>query len=189
MSRRLGDDPLTRARSERAKAAAASASFATGSEGQEGAAHVGTQSASRASYNDVFFQRRGGDIAAQPVTSASADEAPEISEISQLPEIRDAATASAGATTFDSTADSGPTSLGAEAPQDVPSAMASTIEVSARPDGGDIGTSSPAETLPQAEEEPKPPITFRGPTKSNDESNSEPPKSGGFFKRLFGKFK
>ncbi|HEV2390333.1 MAG TPA: hypothetical protein VGS04_06365, partial [Nitrososphaerales archaeon] len=102
MSRRLGDDPLTRARSERAKAAAASPSIAMVPEGQEGAAHVGTQSASRASYNDVFFQRRGGDIAAQPVTSASAAESPEISEISQLPEIRDAAAASASATTFDS---------------------------------------------------------------------------------------
>ncbi len=54
LPRRLGDDPLARARDERAKAAQASALVAPDSGGSGGVA----QPSSRTSYNDVFYQRR-----------------------------------------------------------------------------------------------------------------------------------
>ncbi|MDG6966862.1 MAG: hypothetical protein JRN58_02975 [Nitrososphaerota archaeon] len=70
MPRRLGDDPLARARPGP----------------PAGAAEL---EASDRSYNDVFFQRRVPDEAPSP--SPARPEAPEISEISELPEIREAA--------------------------------------------------------------------------------------------------
>jgi hypothetical protein len=192
LSRRLGDDPLTRARSERAKATAGSAPIVIGSGEQDGTAQVGIQSASRASYNDVFFQRRGEDIA--PLQAAAnapgAPEAPEISEISQIPEIREAAAASGSLATFDATPDSKATSF---SPQDAQVVRAPTVsiveEVVAKLNGADTGTASTAVTPPQGKEEPSPPTAPQGPANGSDQSNPEPQKSGGFFKRLFGKFK
>ncbi len=75
MPRRLGDDPLARARPGP----------------PAGAAEL---EASDRSYNDVFFQRRVPDEAPSPSpspTPSPSPEAPEISEISELPEIREAA--------------------------------------------------------------------------------------------------
>lgn len=78
MSRRLGDDPLTRRKAAQPAAI-------------ESAAQVATTS-SRPS-NDVFFQRRES-APTQPAAPAPA-ETSEISEISELPAIKDAAAAPA----------------------------------------------------------------------------------------------
>lgn len=192
MSRRLGDDPLTRARSERAKATAESATIVVGSEGQDGTARVATHSASRASYNDVFFQRRGGDNATERAAAdAPAADAPEISEISQIPEIREAAAAaSVSLATFDATVDSKPTSLAAQDVQAVPAPTFSIVEESAaKPNGAEADTAPAAVAPSQMTEELRPPVTFQDQPIGKDGSDPEPQKSGGFFKRLFGKFK
>gem|GEM_PF-6887930 len=191
MSRRLGDDPLTRARSERAKATAGSAPVVVGSAGQDGTAQVGIQPASRASYNDVFFQRRGEDTAPQQAAANApgASEAPEISEISQIPEIREAAAASGSLATFDGTAQAKPTSFASQDAQVVRAPTVSIIEEAvARLNGADTGTASTEVTTPQENEEPSVPTTPQSSTSGGGESNPEPQK-GGFFKRLFGKFK
>jgi len=179
LSRRLGDDPLTRARSERAKAAEGSATVAVGSGGQEGTAQVGIQASSRASYNDVFFQRRGDAIAPPQATAdvGGAPEAPEISEISEIPEIREAAATSGSLATFDATPAAEATS---SAPQVAQAPSVSIIEeVVAR-----LNAAAPS----QAKEEPSPPTASQAPANGSDEPIPEPQK-GGFFKRLFGKFK
>ena len=80
MPRRLGDDPLARA-----KAAAAEAQVAIVT-----ASGSSARTSTRGAYNDVFFRRRGEAAA----TSAPAVvERPEISEISEIPEMREAAAA------------------------------------------------------------------------------------------------
>jgi len=83
LPRRLGDDPLARAK----------AALAADSAG--GAPQVAVQS-SRSSYNDVFFQRRSEG--ASPALAGRVEptrESPEISEISEIPEIREVAAAPA----------------------------------------------------------------------------------------------
>jgi hypothetical protein len=76
LSRRLGDDPLARA-----KAAAANADGAS----------TGRQT-TRGAYNEVFFRRRGDE--ADPLEAAVIDtiDGPEITEISEIPEIREVET-------------------------------------------------------------------------------------------------
>lgn len=79
MSRRLGDDPLSRAKAARAVAE------------EGGAADQAAVVSSRSSYNDVFFQRRAEQALAP--APAATPEAPEISEISEIPEIREVSSA------------------------------------------------------------------------------------------------
>jgi hypothetical protein len=189
LSRRLGDDPLTRARSKRAKAAESSGSAAPAPGGEEGAAQVGVQTVSRASYNDVFFQRRGEAIAA-PQAAAKvqvAPEAPEISEISEIPEIREAAVASGNLTAFEATADVNTVSEGAHDTHAVPAPPASVAEDVVADLNAQVPATGPT---PEIKTEPaSSPASSQAPAKGGDESKAEPPKSGGFFKRLFGKFK
>jgi hypothetical protein len=189
LSRRLGDDPLSRAKSQRAKAVEGQAPAALDSGGQQSAAQVGIQAASRASYNDVFFQRRGDGVSA-PQTAADgaheAPEVPEISEISQIPEIREAAAASASQASFDATADVKTVSeVAKDAHVPAPSVLIAD-EVVAKPDApvSATGPALEAKTDPES-----PPASSQAPAKSGDDSKPESPKSGGFFKRLFGKFK
>ena len=85
MPRRLGDDPLARAKNATAVQAARAM--------QTGEANPIMVPAS--SYNDIFFERRSAD-AAKPVAQPAPD-APEISEVSELPQIREAAAAPATA--------------------------------------------------------------------------------------------
>jgi hypothetical protein len=178
LSRRLGDDPLTRARAGRAKAAEGSATVA-GSGGQEGTAQVGIQTSSRASFNDVFFQRRGDAVAPPQATAETggAPEVPEISEISELPEIRDAAATSGSLAPFDVTAAAEAASSAPQVAQAQPASI--TEEVVAR-----LNAAAPS----QAKEEPSPATASQLPANGSDEPIPEPQK-GGFFKRLFGKFK
>lgn len=77
MPRRLGDDPLARAKNARAIQAAR--------------AQSGTSVLASGSHNDVFFQKRA-DLVDTVVVTPEPLMAPEISEISQLPEIREAST-------------------------------------------------------------------------------------------------
>ena len=187
MSRRLGDDPLTRARAERAKAADASASIAVESGGEQQAAQVGVQASSRASYNDVFFQRRELGPS-QETAGARAPEAPEITEISEIPEIREAAAAPVSQSALDVAA-------GAKADAAVPSAAEVTQappvsiieEVVARLNAQAAIAAPAAATSLQAKEEPASPSTASQ-AASNVTQQPEPQKGGGFFKRLFGKF-
>jgi hypothetical protein len=166
LSRRLGDDPLNRARSERAKAAQA-APVASDGAGQATAV-VEVKPSARASYNDVFFQRRDVGAPVQPVAD-SAPEAPEISEISEIPEIREATAVAASQGGFDASHSPGPE-------PEVATAQVSIIEeVVAKLNAG---PAAPAQDQAPA-----------APEASAAASAPEPQKTGGFFKRLFGKFK
>jgi hypothetical protein len=193
LSRRLGDDPLTRAKGRRAKAVEGQAPVAPDSEGQQGAAQVGIQTASRASYNDVFFQRRGEGIAAPQMSAdaRAAVEAPEISEISQIPEIREAAVASGSQASFGVTADVKTASEVAQDTQVVPAPPVSIIEdVTAKSNARVASTASTVGPAAEAKGEAASVQTSsQAPAPDGDELKPEPPKSGGFFKRLFGKFK
>ena len=168
MSRRLGDDPLNRARSERAKAAQAAAPAASEGGGQA-ATVVGATSSARASYNDVFFQRREAGAPARPVVTTSP-EAPEITEISEIPEIREATATAAG--------QGGVESNHVPSPEpEVATAHTSIIEEAV------AKLSAAAPTMVTVEASATVPVAPSAPEAST------PEKSGGFLKRLFGKFK
>jgi hypothetical protein len=186
LSRRLGDDPLVRARAERAKAAEVPASAALDAGGQQGTAQVGVH-ASRPSYNDVFFQRRGDEVPTPRAAEVKAPDAPEISEISEIPEIREVAAAAGGQTAFDSTPAAEPTvAKGAEVVQ---ADRVSTVEEAAASSNSQAAVAAPAAAPPpEVEAEHASPSTASQaqPIEANE---PEPQKSGGFLKRLFGKFK
>ena len=79
MSRRLGDDPLARARVSRAAQAS-------------GGVPLEAFTGARTSYNDFLFLRRSdAEAEAEAIEAVEpAVEAPEISEISEIPQIREA---------------------------------------------------------------------------------------------------
>jgi hypothetical protein len=165
LSRRLGDDPLARARSERAKTGQTTAPAASDGAGQTTTV-TETNSPARASYNDVFFQRRQAGAPVQPVAGSNPD-APEITEISEIPEIREATA---------NEASHREAHLSPTAEPEVAAVQLSTIE--------DVVTSPTVSPLTAAAERPaEVPVTSTG------ASTPEPQDSGGFFKRLFGKFK
>ncbi len=190
MPRRLGDDPLARARSEKAKAAENQGPVALDSGAQQQTSQLGIQSSSRASYNDVFFQRRGGAFAPERAP-ADVREAPEISEISEIPEIREAAAVSGSESAFEVAADAKPAPAAIQGTEAVQSPPVSIIEevvakLNALPSGG----ATPATEVAQAKEgRAGPPSQSQGPSNGGEGAAPEPQKSGGFFKRLFGKFK
>jgi hypothetical protein len=193
LSRRLGDDPLTRARGKRAKAAEGSTPIVVDSGGEEGAAQVGIHTASRSSYNDVFFQRRGEGVASPQVAAEVpvAPEVPEISEISEIPEIREAAAASGSRSVFDVSAG---VKTGSEAAQGTQIASAPSVptieETSAKSRAEISGSASIVGPVAEAIGEPASiPAVSQVPPHGDDASKPGPQKSGGFFKRLFGKFK
>jgi hypothetical protein len=188
LSRRLGDDPLTRARAERAKAAEASASVAVESGGEQRAAQVGVQASSRASYNDVFFQRRGEVGPSQQTAEARAPEAPEITEISEIPEIREAAAAPVGQSAIDVAAGAKTEAAVPPAAEVAQAPPVSIIEeVVARLNAQAAIAAPAAATSLQVKEEPASPSTAsQAPSSATEQP--EPQKGGGFFKRLFGKF-
>jgi hypothetical protein len=170
LSRRLGDDPLTRARSERAKAAQA-AGPATSDDAGQAATVVEVKPSSRASLNDVFFQRKEAGAPVQPV-AGPATEAPEITEISEIPEIREATATAASQSGIESDyAPSGDQAVAA-APQ------ISIIEEAV----AKLNASVPAAAVAQASDTVAPEASTAAPA-------ADPQKTGGFFKRLFGKFK
>jgi hypothetical protein len=189
LPRRLGDDPLIRARDERAKAVQASASAASDS-GAQRTAHI-VQSPSRASYNDVFFRRRAEGIASQQqVEGVRASEVPEISEISEIPEIREVA---AAAPSFQATPETivevNAKPEGAEE-KVLPVAPVSIIEeVLAKFNATGAVTAARTDAVREATggEPMRLPVSSQAPEVSN--GAPAPQKSGGFFKRLFGKFK
>jgi len=156
-----------------------------------------TLASPRSSYNDVFFQRReASDLVAastppqQVEETREALEKPEISEISQIPEIREVAAAPKIETSPDVPA------LGVEAISKVteapPIAEVAVVEavVEVKPDLQVAGPAAPIDAVPELREEPgrvagAPEATSR----REDGPRPEAQKSGGFFKRLFGKFK
>ncbi len=89
MPRRLGDDPLARAKKGTTGAATAAAPSA--------AARAASLSrvSSQESYNDVFFQRRveTGNPVTPDKPRPEAAETREISEVSEIPELREAGVA------------------------------------------------------------------------------------------------
>lgn len=168
MPRRLGDDPLSRAKKGTAKAAVAAEATATAplppdSGGQPALCQPGMQSESTGevtpsprSYNDVFFQRRaeGNDpvLASKPRQDAGkASGTQEISEISEIPEIRETAAV----------------------PRVEPDRGAATI----------VGA------VPEVKEETAhPPAVSQAPNRSEDQPEPVREKNSGILKRLFGKF-
>jgi hypothetical protein len=143
LPRRLGDDPLVRAK---AALAADSASVP----------QVAVQS-SRSSYNDVFFQRRGED-ADNAIASRveQTRESPEITEISEIPEIREVAAA----------------------PAFQVDAAAASVEAKAAPEAAPV----PAVVTIEKAEQVAPVVNAQSAPAQSEE------KSGGFLKRLFGRF-
>ncbi len=169
MPRRLGDDPLARARDETAKASPQ------------------TTLAAAASYNQVFFQRRGeAESPQQAAGEPTPHEAPEITEISQIPEIREAAAAPPALP------------LRAEAAREAtpanevaaPSTLSTNEEaVAAEPKEASLAAQvAQAEVVVEGAE----PAGISRPAQppSDAAAGPEPRKNGGgFFKRLLGKLK
>ena len=166
MPRRLGDDPLSRARKGTAKAAAAaeaqaSASLPPDSGGQRamrqhevGSEPTGEVAPTR-SYNDVFFQRRaeenGSALASEPGQDGGKTPGNrEISEISEIPEIRETAAV----------------------PRVEPNRGVAAI----------VGA------VPEVKEETAhPPAASQAPNQSEGQPEPLQEKKGGFLKRLFGR--
>jgi hypothetical protein len=190
LSRRLGDDPLTRARSKRIKAVESSTSAAPDAGEEQSAGQVGIQTASRASYNDVFFQRRGEGVASPQVATAAlaASEVPEISEISEIPEIREVAAASGNLDAFDVTTVVKSPSKVAQDAQAAPALPAPIFEGAATLSNAEVSTSTTGPVTEVKSQPPSLPDSSQAPA-NGGESKPESQKSGGFFKRLFGKFK
>ena len=166
MSRRLGDDPLARAKSAKSQA---SSPVSTDS----GSGFQVVQS--RSSYNDVFFQRRVGSV--DDVTApVFQEEAPEITEISQFPEIREVAAAQAVEPVFEAASEARPE----------PAPPVSFIEEMVTK----LNVAAPGLPAPEARDEP---ASLSAPSEASEGSEDEPKpevqQSGGFFKRLFGKLK
>jgi len=178
LSRRLGDDPLTRARNARTKAAQEAAPVAPDSS-QGGTGHPGILSTSHASSNDVFFQRRAEETALQGAEARAPQETPEISEISEIPEIREVAAAPPVQADL------------REAPEVTPTPPVSTVEeVVATLNGTVEGPAARADAAPAVRGEPsRLPAVSQALDVGEDEAKPEAQKRGGFFKRLFGKFK
>jgi len=202
LPRRLGDDPLARARNERAKAAQTIGHVGPDSEGRVDLSQPGTLSSSRPSYNDVFYQRRaeGSAIIATASTSQVqaadarvAPEAPEISEISEIPEIREVSSPPAIQASFD------PVPEVKAAPEGVQNAEASPVPPVSLPeeiaaanlDGTAAGAEAPpVYALPEVKADDTANIqtVSQAPDESKDETKPEPlDSSSSFFKRLFGK--
>jgi hypothetical protein len=178
LSRRLGDDPLTRAKNEKARAAQSSAS-----------SQPETKSSSHASYNDVFFERRSEGIARGQAARARATREPsEISEISEIPEIREVAAAPAVQSGFNVTGEVRAAVARAEETAAPPAPQVSIIAEA-------VATLNRTVTVPAVQVDAVPqvkaetPAISQGSAGSKVEPKPEAQKSGGFFKRLFGKFK
>ncbi len=179
MSRRLGDDPLARARDARAKTAQASSLVVPGLTGDAPQANV--LAASRAPYdNDVFFRRRGeaGEIA-----EGRADKAvTEISEISEIPEIREVAASQSNLPAQAPMAEESTSSDFVKTTEvDAPPKATTTEEVMAAHDAPVEEASHPAAAVAALAEE--------GQASLQAAEGQGPAKSGGFLKRFFGKFK
>jgi hypothetical protein len=182
LPRRLGDDPLTRAKDERARVAADPAPAAADSGSQAGVSHPETFSLSRASYNDVFFQRT---IAQQQLADARATpEASEISEISEIPEIREVAAAPNAQPVHATPVELKAASGGAH------HTHSAIEEAVARLNESAVSTAASGDAAPQVKNDvpSSTPSISQVPDGTKDEPQPEPQKSGGFFKRLFGKF-
>lgn len=167
MPRRLGDDPLNRARKGTAKAAAAAEAAAStplppDAKGQPAMCQPempsessGEVTPSARSYNDVFFQRRvEGNVpvlASKPGQDAGKSPGTrEISEISEIPEIRETAAA----------------------PRFEP----------------DRGVAVIVDAVPEVmEEKAHPSAASQAPNKSEDQPEPVREKNGGFLKRLLGR--
>jgi hypothetical protein len=191
LPRRLGDDPLTRARDEKARTARASASAASDSGGQ-GTAHI-VKSSSRASYNNVFFERRAEGTSPQQrqVEDVRAPEVPEISEISEIPEIREVAAAApvvAGPSLQADPEIAAEVNGRPEGAQEnvLPAAPVSLIEEVVEKSNGTAAWTDAVKDVTGGE-----PARLQVSSQAPEISSEAPApqKSGGFFKRLFGKFK
>lgn len=160
MPRRLGDDPLSRARS-----------------GQPASTGQKVLQEPRSSYNDVFFQRRAPDEA--PAQPEPETEAAEISEISEIPEIREAAAQAAapaiGAPTapVELTPPGEPVEPAPASAETEPAAAASSSPDAQAPND------APADTTGARPGAEAPPVDRPG----------EEEQRGGLLKRIFGKFK
>jgi hypothetical protein len=182
LPRRLGDDPLTRARAEKGKAAGASTSAAPEPGAQQGPAQAGVQTF--ASYNDVFFQRRGGSSDFEQTAEARSPEAPErpeISEISEIPEIREVGTASGSQAAVEVAAEA---RTGAATTE-----VAQAPHISTTEEAVPSLNATPPAAITEANEEPATQEAAAPAPSSGPDGPVAEPQKGGFFKRLFGKFK
>jgi len=171
LPRRLGDDPLTRARN-----AKAATSVVTADASPQPDAPAPARSSRRSSYNDVFFQRRGetGTLQVESQSAPSAEQA-EISEISEIPEMREVAAAPIAHPEVIV-----PQPAPAIAPVEVrPEPIAVTVEATVATAGPSMPVSAAPIAAPEAV---SPPVAIA------DAPKPEAEKSGGFFKRIFGRF-
>jgi len=115
----------------------------------------------------------------------------EISEISEIPEIREAAAASGNQSAFDVTDDIKIASEVAQDTQVAPAPPVPIIEESTAKSNAEVDVAaSTAKASPELEgDQSSLRASSQASLSGSDVSKPEPQKSGGFFKRLFGKFK
>lgn len=190
MPRRLGDDPLTRARKGKARAPKVAEALAS--------AVVVPDSAipSRSSSNDVFFQRRAEEQEPTvPGRQQEVRETPEtdvISEISEIPALREAAAAppvqsDGNAAAVEEASQAPEIAQEAEAPP-VPEVASPEVGRPIEPEVAPVAeAATQAESVPDGRTEPSDPLPApQAPDQRDDQP--QPEKGGGFFKRLFGRF-
>jgi hypothetical protein len=184
LPRRLGDDPLTRARKGKARAPKAAEAPAS------------AVVAPRNSSNDVFFQRRAEEQEPTvPSRQQEVREAPEtdvISEISEIPALREAAAAppvqnDGNAAAVEEASQAPETAQEAEAPS-VPEVASPEVGMPIEPEVAPVAeAATQAESVPDGRTGPSDPLPApQAPDQRDDEP--QPEKGGGFFKRLFGRF-
>jgi hypothetical protein len=166
MPRRLGDDPLSRKKSPSSK--------------ERDAPSPGLH-AQQASHNDVFFQRRieGPNqklgetpvIESSPGETTSSDEKPEITEVSDIVRTAKAAESTQGAELLSR-----------------PMPMDESVQPLAEEPVEDIEQTPPRVSEHVTSFEPPSPATQGQAAPVSSQSEPQPQKGEGFFKRLFGRF-
>ncbi len=153
-------------------------------------AQPGNRHSSRASYNDVFFQRRAGEddsaTAGRPQQRVDAQAAPEISEISEIPEIREVAALPEAQTdqAFSAVTEAERAPEEAQVVEVRPALAAVAImSAEAAADPTARVDALPAEKEARADEAP---VASRAPDHGEDQPEAQ--NGGGLLKRLFGRF-
>jgi hypothetical protein len=188
LPRRLGDSPLTRAKKGTARAHTAETHAAA-------TAAPDSRVSSRKSSNDVFFQRRAEEdrpiVPSKQQDVTEAPETKEISEISEIPALREATIAPAvqsavTAAVIEEVSQAHETAQEAETPP-IPVTASPENSTPIEPEGAMVVESATL-TEPVLERSVEPSGPLPGPeTPDQRDDQPQPEKSGGFFKRLFGR--
>jgi hypothetical protein len=149
----------------------------------------------RGTYNDVFFRRRAGENDSAAIGMLQkVSHLPEISEISETPELKEAAVVSRVQTEpdvnvareVDRSPDATPDSKLRRASSVAP--LEKDVPIESKQLAGEPGTQAVSVSGMKKEES----VSLRGasqlPNETKDQTSSESKRTGGFFRRLFGRF-